>query len=254
MKVVFAIAWRDFKSLLQMPMLYLILGLCSVMMSFFYMRNIFMFAARSRMVVPSMGEGPNLQMDIFAQHISLVHLLLLLVTPVLTMRLLSEEKKMRTYDLLLTAPVSALQIAAGKYLAGFYSAMLVIGISFLYPLATGWLTEIAWGPLLSAYLGMILVIAIYVAIGLFASSLSESIVLSVILGWIFSLMVFFIGQASSNSSDPVWSAVFEQISMPEHLYAFLTGSIRTKSMIFLLSVIALFVFLTERVVESSRWR
>ncbi|MFW1443069.1 ABC transporter permease subunit, partial [Vibrio parahaemolyticus] len=72
-----------------------------------------------------------LQLEIFAQHISLVHLLLLLFTPVLTMRLLAEEKKLRTYDLLLTSPITATQIALGKFLAGLLSALTLVAISFL---------------------------------------------------------------------------------------------------------------------------
>src|SRR5262249_25081173 len=104
MKVVFAIAWRGFKSLFLSPFMHLILGCVAVLMSFFYMRNLLLFAARSRMVMPG-GEGPSIQMDLFAQHISVVHLLMILITPVLTMRLLAEERKMRTYDLLLTSPI-----------------------------------------------------------------------------------------------------------------------------------------------------
>jgi ABC-2 type transport system permease protein len=253
MRVIFVIAWRDCKTLLLTPMMHLILGFCTVMLSFFYMRNIFYFASRSRMIVPGQ-EGPSLQLEIFAQHISLVHLLLLLVTPVLTMRLLAEEKRMKTYDLLLTSPINALQIALGKFLAGFYSSMTLVAISFLYPLATALIVHFEWAPLLSAYLGLVLVVSIYVAIGLFASALTESIVLSVVLAWIFSLMIFFVGQGAFNNNDPFWSVVFEHLSLAEHFYGFILGSIKTKSLIFLLSVIALFVFLVERVVESSRWR
>jgi ABC-2 type transport system permease protein len=254
MRAILAIAWRDFQSLILSPLMHLILGFCAVLMSFFYMRNLIFFASRSRTIAPGTGEGPSIQMEIFAQHISLVHLLLILVTPVLTMRLLAEEKRMRTYDLLLTSPVTATQIAVGKYLAGFYSAMTLVAVSFLYPLGTAMLTNFQWGPLLSAYLGLMLVVAIYVAIGLFASSLSESILLSVVLGWLLSLMIFFVGQAAYNNTDPFWSPVFDHLSMAEHFYSFILGTIKTKSLVFMLSVVSLFVFLTQRVVESSRWR
>lgn len=205
------------------------------------------------MVMPGQ-QGPSLQLDIFAQHISLVHLLLILVTPVLTMRLLSEEKKMKTFDLLLTAPITATEIAMGKFLAGFYSALTLIVISFLYPAATSGVTEIGWAPLISAYLGLTLVTSIYVGAGIFASSLTESVVLSVVLGWVLNLLVFFLGQAGVNNTDAFWAPVLDHISMAEHFYSFILGTIRTKSVIFLGSVTTLFIFLTQRVVESARWR
>ena len=170
------------------------------------------------------------------------------------MRLLAEEKKMKTFDLLLTSPITSVQIALGKFLGGFLSSMMLIAISFIYPLATAAITTFQWPPLLSAYLGLILVISIYVAIGLFASALTESIVLSVVLAWLFSLMLFFLGQGAFNNNDPLWSAVFEHLSLAEHFYGFILGSLKTKSIVFLVSVVALFVFLVERVVESSRWR
>lgn len=253
MKAALAIAWRDFRSLFLSPMMYLILGFCAVLMSFFYLRNLIIFAARSRMVMPGQS-GPNLQIDLFAQHISLVHLLLILVVPVFTMRLLSEEKKMKTFDLLLTSPITATEIAVGKFLAGFYCALAVILISLLYPLGTGFVAQFPMAPLLSAYLGLTLVVAIYVAIGLFSSSLTESVVLAVVLGWILNLLVFFIGQAGYNNTDPFWSPILQHISMAEHFYSFILGTIRTKSLIFFGSVGTLFVFLTQRVIESSRWR
>jgi ABC-2 type transport system permease protein len=254
MNVVFAIAWRDFKNLFLAPMMQLILAFCAVLMTFFFIRNLFMFAERARAVMSAAGDGPNIQMEVFAQHISVVHLLMILICPVLTMRLIAEEKKLKTFDLLLTSPITAAQIAIGKYLAGCMSAFTVIFVSFLYPVATASVATFPWAPLFTAYLGLILVIAIYVAVGLFASSLSESIVLSVVLGWIFSLLVFFVGQAGVNNSDPLWSAVFDQISLAEHFYGFILGTIKTKSIVYFMSAIAFFVLLTERVVESARWR
>jgi ABC-2 type transport system permease protein len=253
MKTTFTIAWRDFRSLMQSPMMYVILGLCSFLLSLFHIRNLGAFTERSRMLMPGQ-QGPSLQLEFFAQHISLVHLLLILVTPVLTMRLLAEEKKMKTFDLLLTSPITATQIAAGKFLAGFYCAFVLVAISFVYPASMATVTEVSWPPLLSAYLGLMLVVSIYVAIGLFSSSLTESVVLSVVLGWVLNLTFFFLGQAGAETTDQFWAPIVQHISMPEHFYSFILGEIRTKSLIYLASVTALFVFLTQRVVESARWR
>jgi ABC-2 type transport system permease protein len=130
----------------------------------------------------------------------------------------------------------------------------LILISFLYPLATRFVAEYPFGPLLSAYFGILLVSATYVAVGLFASSLTESIVLSVVMGLIFNILLWFIGQGAAGSSNPIVSGVLEYLSLGQHFLNFILGAIKLKSLVYFLSVIGLFLFLTQRVVESSRWR
>lgn len=195
-----------------------------------------------------------MQREVFLMHISQINLLFVFVVPALTMRLLAEEKRMRTYDLLLTSPISATQIALGKFFAGWGAVSALTLISFLYPLATRMVAAFPFGPLLSAYLGVVLVSGAYVAVGLFASSLTESILLSVVMGLIFNILLWFISQGPGADSHPLLASVLEYMSLGQHFLGFIMGAIKLKSVVFLLSVIGLFVFLTQRVVESSRWR
>lgn len=255
MRSVLTLAKKDLRNLLTSPLFYVIAGMCSILWSYSYMRNIIMFAERSRMFMqPGMGDsGMNLQRDVFLMHISQINLLFVFVVPALTMRLLSEEKRMRTYDLLLTSPISATQIALGKFLAGFGAVSVLTGISFLYPLATRLIGPFPMAPLFTAYFGVLLVSAAYVAVGLFASSLTESIMLSVVLGLIFNIMLWFISQGGGESSG--WfTDILEYMSLGQHFLNFIMGAIKLNSLVFLLSLIGLFVFLTQRVIESSRWR
>ena len=217
------------------------------------MRILLEFAERSRMFQQGMeGGGPNLQNTVFMAHISQTNLLFIFVLPALTMRLLAEEKRMRTYDLLLTSPVTASQIAMGKFLAGWGAAIVLAGISLIYPLATRFVAAYPMGPLLSAYAGVILVAGAYVSVGLFASSLTESIMLSVVLGLIFNILLWFVSQGAGEGH--VYTPVLEYMSIGQHFLSFIMGAVKLSSFVFLASLIAVFVFLTQRVVESSRWR
>lgn len=256
MRATLTIAGKDLKGLLFSPMFFLIAGLCSALWSYSFMRNIFSFAAQSMMGGGMMGGGNNMniQYTVFMSHISQINLIAIFAIPALTMRLLSEEKKLRTYDLLLTAPVTATDIALGKYLAAFGAALALATISFLYPLGTGLFAAFAWGPLLTAYLGLVLVLGLYASVGLFASSLTESVVLSVVLGVILNLVLWFISQGAEMSDAPWVTTVLEHISLGQQFMTFIRGSIKVSSVVFLVSFIALFVFLTQRVVESARWR
>ncbi len=253
MRATYTIAWKDIRNLLTSPLFFIIAGLCTILWSYTFIRNVVQFAENSRQ---NMGaeSGLNLQREVFMMHISQINLLFIFVVPALTMRLLAEEKRLRTYDLLLTSPVTATNIALGKFLAGWAAVLALTLISLLYPLSVRTVTAFPMGPLLSAYLGVALVSGAYVAVGLFASSLTESIVLSVVMGLIFNIMLWFIAQGTGGDSSPVVAAVFEYLSIGQHFLNFILGSIKLKSVVFFTTLIGLFVFLTQRVIESSRWR
>lgn len=254
MRATLTLAWKDLRNLILSPMFYVIAGLCSVLWSYSYMRNLVEFAEQSRVYMqPGMDSGLNLQRAVFLPHISQINLLFVFVVPALTMRLLAEEKRMRTYDLLLTSPISATEIALGKFLAGLGSVGALTLVSLLYPLATRLVAAYPMGPLLAAYLGVFLVAGTYVAVGLFASSLTESVLLSVVLGLIFNILLWFISQGSGNGGG-LMASVLEYMSLGQHFLNFILGAIKLSSLVFLMSLIVLFVFLTQRVVESSRWR
>ncbi len=255
MRAILTIAGKDLRGLLTSPLFYVISGLCALLWSYSYMRNLLMFAERSRAFMqPGMDSGMNLQQNVFLSHIAQVNLLFVFFIPALTMRLLAEEKKMRSYDLLLTSPISATHIALGKFLAGFGAVAALTFISFLYPLGTRLVADFPMAPLFTAYLGVLLVSAAYVAVGLFASSLTESVMLSVVMGLIFNILLWFISQGSGQEATTWYSPVLEYIALGQHFLSFIMGAIKLNSMVFMLSLIGLFIFLTQRVIESSRWR
>ncbi len=254
MRGTLTLAGKDLRNLLTNPLFYVIAALANVVWSFNYMRGLLQFAQRSlAMSQPGMEAGLSLQREVFLAHISYVHLLFVFLIPALTMRLLAEEKRLRTYDLLLTSPVTATQIALGKFLGGLGAVSVLILISFIYPLATRAVGAYPFVPLLAAYLGLLLVSAVYVAVGLFASALTESIMLSVIMALIFNLMLWFVSQGLGEQAGTA-GAVMEYIGLGQHFTGFIMGSIKLNSLVYLCSVIGFFVFLTQRVVESSRWR
>jgi ABC-2 type transport system permease protein len=96
--------------------------------------------------------------------------------------------------------------------------------------------------------------ALYSASGLFASSLTESAMLAVFMAVVFNLLIWFVGQAGANSDIKWWASVSEYISVGQHLVNFLKGVIKISSLVFFISVTGFFVFLSQRVVESTRWR
>ncbi len=249
------IAWRDFKSMVLSPLFLIVAGICSVCWSFIYLRALGQFAQRLQMMqMQGMGSGMNILEGLFFPLISMIHLILIFAVPVLTMRLLSEEKRSRTFDLLLTAPITSVDIAVGKFIAAFGAISVLVGVSFLYPLMTRLVTEFNWAPLISAYIGLLFVVAVYVAVGLFTSSLTESGFVAVILALVINVVLWFVGQNNDTAGSPTVFSIMEHMALAENFGNFIKGSISIGSTVFFITVAGFFVFLSERVIESTRWR
>lgn len=256
MRGAFVIAGKDLRNIFLSPLFYILAGLCSLAWTFLFLFSLNEFLTQTNFAMGA-GRGEetmSIHFSVFARHISLVNLVMIFAVAALTMRLFTDEKRNRTYDLLLTAPVTATEITLGKLIAGVATAWALLAVSLLYPLSLAPFVKIEWGPLAASYIGLMLITASYVAIGMFASSLTESAVLAVIMALIFNVMLWFVGAAADSASNPVTQAIFEHLNVGAHFVNFVKGSISIASVTFFASVIFLASFLTQRVVESSRWR
>ncbi len=156
--------------------------------------------------------------------------------------------------MLLTSPVSSLSIVLGKYFAALVTVLGLILVSFIYPAISRRVFEFSWAPTLVAALGIFLVAAVYTAMNLFASSLTDNGLIAFVLSIVFNLSIWFVGVLNESFDEPNLKVFLEHISLNNHLAGMIEGTIRTNAIVFFLSLIFLFCFLTERVIESSRWR
>lgn len=255
MKGAWTIAIKDVRSLFVSPLFYLVAGVCTLLWSIFYSLSLQEFAQNSQMMMSQMGgEGASINYMVFARHISLVNFVMILAAAAFTMRLFAEEKRQRTFDLLLTSPITATQITMGKFLGGLIVSWALVLISAIYPFATAIIVKSDLLPLASAYIGLMFVVGCYVGIGIFASSLTESSFLAVIMALLGNIMLWFVGSFLENGEGSFWQGVHSQLALGNHFVNFLKGGIQIASVAYFITVIGLFVFITQRVVESNRWR
>jgi len=179
--------------------------------------------------------------------------LLLLVIPVLTMRLLAEERATGTIELLMTFPVTDAQVVLGKFLATLvvYTIMLVPTLGYVVILKVYGNSE--WGPFISAYLGLLLLGGAFIAIGMFSSSLTRNQIVAGVVGIGILLLLWVLGAASGILGSRLAGFV-GYLSLSDHFTGFTSGVIDLKDVVFFLSVIAGALFITTRVLESNRWR
>ncbi len=180
--------------------------------------------------------------------------ILLLASPVLTMRLVSEEKKSHTIELLLTSPVSPFEIIAGKFLACFVLYLALIALTLQYPLVlSAYSTEFDLGPVYSGYIGLVLLGAAYISLGLFASTLTENQIVAAMLSF-GGLILFWIFGWAKHIFDNAFGELLGNLSIFDRYAEFLRGIVDSGNVIFFLIFSLTWLFLATRVLESDRWR
>ncbi len=180
------------------------------------------------------------------------NLVLMLFAAALAMRLIAEEKKLGTWELLLTAPIRDTEVVLGKFLGSLGMLFSMLVLTLYFPLLLLIFGDPDVGLIVTSYIGLLLLGAASLSIGMFASSVtSNQIVAAVIAGGILAVL-YFIGAAGDNISGAAGD-ILSYISLSSHFPAFVNGIIDTQAIIYYLSVIALFLFLTIRSIETSRW-
>jgi ABC-2 type transport system permease protein len=179
-------------------------------------------------------------------------IILLFVAPILTMRLLSEEARSGTLELLLTAPVRDWEVVLGKFLATllFFVAVLVPTLYYLFLLTRYGNPDIL--VTFSGYLGIILLGAMLISFGMLTSAMSANQIVAAVLGITLSL-AFWLASGLANTFQGPLGKLFEYLSVQEHFFAFILGLITSTNIIYFLSITAISLFLATRVLEVRRW-
>jgi len=202
-------------------------------------------------MVPQYGMGA--QADMQGLTGSMVFVLILL-SPIVTMRLLAEERSSGTLEVLLTSPVREYQVVIGKYLAALMLYGIMMVVTFEFPIFLRIYGKPDLAPMLVAYIGWMLCGASFLAVGVMTSSITRSQIAAGFLALGILLMLWLIGIFSRFTAGSVWADVFRQMSILDHLAEFERGTLALKSVAFFLSVIVFFLFAGVRSVENLRWR
>lgn len=188
-----------------------------------------------------------------AQVFQVISIILIFVAPVLTMRLLAEESRSGTLELLLTAPVRDWEVVLGKFMAAFtfFAAMLAPTLYYLFLLTRYGSPDIP--VTFSGYLGVILLGAVLISFGMLTSAMSANQIVAAVLGVTLSLTFWMFG-ALANVFPGATGDLFAYLSIQDHFFDFLAGLISSANLVYFLSVTAASLFLATRVLEVRRWR
>jgi len=187
------------------------------------------------------------------------HLLPILLAPVLTMRLISEERRLGTLEMLLTAPVSDFEVALSKFVGIliFYAAMIGLTLAHVITMRCYYQGGIDWGSFFTGYLGALLVAGQFLAFGLFVSSFFETPILGALISFIGGLAVLTVSTTVSSTlfySGSLTHEVFRWLMPNEHYKNFMRGIVASGDLVYFGLFIGFFLFLTTKVLESRKWK
>ncbi len=184
---------------------------------------------------------------------SSMFLIVLFLIPILTMRLLSEEKKNRTDQGLLTAPVSLSSIVLGKYFAAMTLFIIAESIVFIYSVIIALCGEVIWSTLLGNYFAMLFLGAAFIAIGLFVSSLTENQMAAAVISMFVLFILYLLDSLASSVPWDFLKKILLSLSFYSRYTEFTSGLFDFSSVLFFLSTAFLFNFFTIRVLDKKRW-
>ncbi len=179
---------------------------------------------------------------------------LIIASPLLTMRLLSEERRSGTIEILMTAPVSGAQVVLGKYLAAFGFYIFLWLPTLAYAVMIDRHSDVDWGPIAGGYLGTLGVGAMFMAIGIFGSSFTKNQLVAAISTFAMLMLLLVGGLFESLVTGESWKDILGYINLPEHMHEFSTGIVDTRRLVFYLTTSVLLLFLSSRALEAKKWR
>ena len=252
MRNVLAIADKELRSYFASPIAYILIGFFLLPFGVFFYLYLANFVKQS-LQMAQFGGAMNVNQQVVRYVLQNASVIILFIMPMITMRTYSEEKRSGSIELLLTSPVTDVEIILGKFFGalGLYIAMLAVTLLYMAILFVYGNPE--WRPLVAAYLGLLLMGAAFVSIGLLISSTTSNQIVAGVVTFVVFLLFWIIGWFA-DTAGPTIGPITSWLSITEHFDDFSKGIIDTKHVLYYLSLITFGLFLTAKSVDTERWR
>ena len=246
--MIFTIAYREFRNLFLSPLAWTILAVIQLIVAFLFLSQLDTFMALQPRLAGLEG-APGVTDIIIAPLLQTTGFLLLLISPAITMRIFSDEKRNRTLTLLLSAPISLTEIVLGKFFGVFMFYLLIVLMIAAMPLSLYAGTTIDAGKLATGVLGLALLLGAFASIGLFTSSLTEQPLIAAISA--FGLLIF-LWIIDWSGGRPEITGLFHYLSLKNHFESLLKGIFSSTDLAYFLLLIFTFLSLTIRRLDQQR--
>jgi ABC-2 type transport system permease protein len=247
--MILTIALREFRNMFLTPLAWVILAVIQVILAWSFFTSIDVFFS-IQAELTTLKNAPGVTDLVASPLFEMASIILLMVMPLLTMRLISEEKRNKTISLLLSAPISITEFVLGKYLGLLFFILTLILLITAMPLSLAMGTQLDYAKLLSGTLGLLLMLSAFSAAGLYMSSLTDSPMVAAISTFGLLLLLWMVNVNSATGTDG--SNVLSYLSMHTHFTSLLRGILNTRDIAYFLLFISAFIVLTIRQLETRR--
>jgi len=246
---------KEVKTYFTSPIFYIVSAVFLALTGYFFVNGLISY---SKLGIQLSGSGRSIEninptLNIMKPLFNTMGTIFILLTPLITMRLMTEEKRARTMELLMTSPVSVLSIVLSKYLAAIFVYAIIIGGTIYMPFIINYYAYVVWLHILSAYLGVLLLGFAMISVGLLCSSITDKQIIAAVLTTGLLVIFWFIGGVLGSAS-PALTEALRMISLFSHFDALTDGLLDLRDIFYLLSFSSVMLFLTHRVVDTGRWK
>ncbi|MGO9056663.1 MAG: ABC transporter permease subunit [Candidatus Binataceae bacterium] len=257
MRNALVIAGREIAAYFVQPIAYVVMTVFMLLGGWFFFALLRRFDMVQQMYLAMQNPQGLQRMNVNQMVVEpLLHnlaIVMVILVPAITMRSFAEEKRAGTYELLLTAPVRTAEVVAGKFIGAAVLVLVMIGLAGIFPLILVMFGNPEVGVMASGYLGLAFLGVSFVAVGLFTSSVTQNQIIAAI-SCFGALLLLYVISWPAETGGGTFSGLLRYLSLPEHFATMVRGIISTKDIVYFLSVVAVSLFLTQRAVESVRWR
>jgi ABC-2 type transport system permease protein len=253
MRNIAAITHREVNAYFASPIAYVLIGFFALLFGWFFYVPLAFFIQQSSQVGMNPTQALNINQMLVGPTLMNTTVIMLFLFPLITMRTYAEEKRSGTIELLLTSPVTDVEIIIGKFLGALLLYAAMLAVTMLHMAILFIFGDPEWKPIATGYLGLLLMGGCFLSLGLFISSLTRNQIVAAMATFGVFLMLWVINWISTFVG-PTTQTVLQYLSLTEHFDDFAKGIIDTKHVIYYLSFMAFGLFLTAKSVDSERWR
>jgi ABC-2 type transport system permease protein len=253
MRAIFLIAWKDIKNAFSTPLIYILLGLFSLVSGWLFFNILVGYVDRLQLLSAAEQSRISFMQEVVFSLFSNLHFLLLFFVPILTMRLIAEEKKQSTIDLLYVSPINEWQIILGKYLAGLFFLFSMFSVTLVYPIILLGAGLDDWPVLLMSYSGLFIIGSCYLSLGLLASSLTDQQMVAAVVSFVGLLLLWMLNWMSQAVGNYWVNEFFSYFALSNHFEKWVKGWFETSSLIYFCSFIFIMLYLSVKNLQRRLW-
>jgi ABC-2 type transport system permease protein len=246
---------KELRSYFYSPIAYIVAGVFLGLIGYFFFSSIQKFSMQAIQISGTGSDltGFNPTNIILKGLFRSMGTVFILLTPLITMRLIAEEKRARTMELLMTSPLSILTILFGKFIAAYIIYLLIIFSTLYIPLTVEYFSTVNWELVFSAYFGLAITGMAMISIGVFCSAVTDKQVIAAVLTIGILILFWFVGGVIGGHTENI-SEIMRELSLFGHFENMYNGLLDTRDVVYLFSFTVVTLFLAHRVLESGRWK